>query len=112
MVHKAMAKLGQVTAAASDLRREVWEEGVRTIQRVRDSDAIAAEGGQVRRRNSAETAHSDAGEGQQVDDAVGGNGAEPSGGERPSRGRLRKKTKVTELNGGGRDRDERRVSDR
>ena len=47
MVQKAMVKLGQVTAAASDHRVVVEVDGAQVVQKVRDSEATSAEGGQV-----------------------------------------------------------------
>ena len=103
MVHKALAKLGQVTAAASDLRIEVWEDGAMTVQRIRDSEAVAAEGGQVRKRRTAEAAegHGDGGQpaGEVAAEAAGGQ----EEGHGPVRRRLRKKARVEVGDANGED---------
>ena len=44
----------KILVVAGDHRQEVWSDGVKVVQRIRDSEAISVECGQVRRRKEGD----------------------------------------------------------
>ena len=76
MTHKCLVKLGQITAAASEHKVRVQQGEACVTQKLKDSEAIAVEGGAVRARPRVEEAKGKGGQtGKVAEGAQGAGGA-------------------------------------